>query len=56
MAKVSEYHTNSPEYPPKHREVYHNHDDCPDGKRIQTKHRENGTGGKPLCKECSKLG
>jgi hypothetical protein len=56
MAKVSAYHTNSPEYPPKNREVYHNHDDCPDGKRIQAKHRENGTGGKPLCKECSKLG
>jgi len=56
MAKVSAYHTNSQEYPPTHREVYHNHDDCPDGKRIQSKHRENGTGGKPLCKECSKLG
>jgi hypothetical protein len=56
MAKVSAYHTNSPEYPPKHREVYHNHDDCPDGKRIETKHREDGTDGKPLCKECSNLG
>jgi hypothetical protein len=56
MAKVSAYHTNSDEYPPKHREVYHNHDDCPDGKRIQAKHREDGKGGKSLCKECDKLG
>jgi len=40
-------------YLPTHREVCHNHDDCPDGKRIK---REPGTGGKPLCKVCSKLG
>jgi len=56
MAKVPAYHTNSPEYPPKHREVYHDHDNCPDGKRIQAKHRENGTGGKLRCDECKKLG
>jgi len=56
MAKVTPYHTNSQEYPPKHRNVYHDHDDCPDGKRIQTKHRENGTGGKARCDECIKLG
>jgi hypothetical protein len=56
MTKVAAYHTNSPEYPPAHREVCHNHDDCPDGKRIKREHRESGTGGKPLCKECSRLG
>ena len=35
MATVSPYHTNSEEYPPKHREVYHDKDTCPDGKKIQ---------------------
>jgi hypothetical protein len=57
MAKKSDqpYHTNSTEYEPKHREVYHTYDDCPDGKRIQEKHRITGTGGKLRCKECIKL-
>jgi hypothetical protein len=57
MAKTAPYHTNSPEYPPEHRNVHHNHDDCPDGKRIKPEHLiKNDTGGKPLCKECNKLG
>jgi hypothetical protein len=56
MAKVYPYNTNSQEYPPSHRNVHHDHDDCPDGKRIQSQHRETGTGGKPLCDECKKLG
>jgi hypothetical protein len=46
------YHTNSPEYGPKNREVYHNNNNCPEGKKIQEKHREPGTDGRPLCKEC----
>jgi hypothetical protein len=56
MGKVAAYHTNSPEYPPTHREVYHDHDDCKDGKRILPWHRLSGTGGKPRCKECIRLG
>jgi hypothetical protein len=56
MARDPAYHTNSPEYPPEHREVYHDHNNCPDGKRIQPKHREQGTGGKKRCKECIKIG
>ena len=28
MGKVSPYHTNSTEYPPQHRNVHHDHDDC----------------------------
>ena len=47
MSKVYPYHTNSTEYPPEHRNVYHDHDDCENGKRIQQEHREAGTGGKP---------
>jgi len=56
MAKVAPFHTNSEEYPPKHRQVYHDHDDCFEGKKIQQKHRESGTGGKKRCEECIKLG
>jgi len=56
MATVAPYHTNSEEYPPQHREVYHDHDDCRDGKQILSHHREAGTGGKKRCKECIKLG
>jgi hypothetical protein len=55
MAKVSPYHTNSPEYGPAHREAHHDHDNCLAGKQIEAKHRENGTGGKPRCKDCIKL-
>jgi hypothetical protein len=55
MAKVSPYYTNSPEYPPQHRQVHHDHDNCPDGRKIQPEHRRAGMGGKPPCKECQKL-
>lgn len=55
MAKVAPFHTNSPEYPPEHRNVYHDDSACPDGKRIEAKHRIEGKGGRPLCKECAKL-
>ena len=48
MATVPPYHTNSPEYLPKHREVYHDKDTCPDGKRIKREHWESGTG---VCKD-----
>lgn len=56
MGKVVPFHTSSIEYPPEHRNVYHDHDDCPDGKRIKHPHRENGMGGKSRCKECIKRG
>ena len=46
------YHTNSPEYPPEHREVHHNNNNCPNGKQIKPEHRVSGTGNKPLCKNC----
>jgi hypothetical protein len=54
MSKVPPFHTNSPEYPPRHREVYHDKDSCPDGKRIEKKHRESGTGNRKHCLECDK--
>jgi hypothetical protein len=56
MAKVAPYHTTNLEYPPEHRNVHHDHDDCHDGKRILPKDRLNGTGNKPRCKTCIDLG
>ena len=56
MAKVSQYHTNSVEEPPKNREVYHDHDDCKYGKEIKPWDRVAGTGNRPRCAECIKLG
>lgn len=55
MAKVSPYHTSLPEYGAGHRNVYHNDDACPDGKRIKPEHRTPGTGDRPLCDECAEL-
>jgi hypothetical protein len=56
MSKVPAYHTNKNLYPAQHREVYHDHDDCSDGKRIKQEHKEQGTGGKKRCKVCINLG
>jgi hypothetical protein len=44
------------EYAPQHREVYHDHENCHDGKNIKREHRIDGTGGKKRCKECVRLG
>ena len=45
---MAKYHTNSTEYPPSHRNVHHDHEDCKDGKRILPKHRVDGTGNKHI--------
>ena len=50
------YHTDSEEYPPEHREVFHDHENCPEGERILAKHRKPGDGGKKRCKKCIALG
>lgn len=55
MSTVAAFHTDSPEYPPKHREVYHDKDTCPDGKKIEPRHRKTGTGNKKHCDECTKV-
>jgi hypothetical protein len=56
MTKVRPYHTDETEYAPEHRSVYHEYDDCKDGQRLQLEHRVHGGAGKPLCKECMRLG
>jgi len=55
MARVAPYHTNAAEYSPRTRQVYHDHDDCPDGRRIKRLLREKGTGAKPRCGDCKRL-
>jgi hypothetical protein len=56
MAKVSPFHTDFDEHPVENREVYHDHDDCPDGGMLLPHHRISGTGGKRPCKKCTELG
>lgn len=56
MGKVAAYHTTSAEYPPTHRDVYHDHSDCHYGKAIKQQDRVSGMGGRPRCKECIRLG
>ena len=55
MAKTDPFHTDSEEYPPKHREVYHDQTDCIYGKAIEKRHRKNGKGSKPHCLKCEEL-
>jgi hypothetical protein len=40
----------------RNRNVYHNHDDCPDGLRIKPEHRRAGTANRRRCDECVKKG
>jgi hypothetical protein len=54
MAKVPPYHTITEEKP-EQRDVYHDHDDCPDGRRIKPENRRSGTAGRPRCDECKRL-
>jgi hypothetical protein len=50
------YHTDSPGYPGQ-REVYDDHNACPDGKQLKPEHRISGTVGRThRCKEGEKLG
>ena len=55
MAKVPPYHTDFDEHPVERRNVYHDHDDCPDGALILLHHRKSGMGGKPQCKKCAAM-
>lgn len=56
MAKVAPYHTTTPEDQFGRRNVYHDHDNCPDGKRIRPQNKVQGTAGRPRYDECKKLG
>jgi hypothetical protein len=56
MSKVYPYHSISPEDMQRQRYVYHDHDDCADGRRIKPQNKRQGTGGFDRCDECIKLG
>lgn len=53
--KVNPFHTTTPEEGPGHRDVYHDNNECSDGKRIKPENRVSGTGGRPKCDECKGL-
>jgi hypothetical protein len=48
MTKTSPYHSTKAS-------VHHDHARCKTGNDIETAHRQEGNGGKPLCEECKKL-
>jgi hypothetical protein len=52
--RVNPFHTTVVEYAP-HRNVYHDNNQCADGKRIKPEHRASGTAGRPKCDECKRL-
>ncbi len=39
----------------RHRRIYHDRADCPEGQRLYSDHLAAGTGGLPLCEECRAL-
>lgn len=53
--KVQPYHTKNLEDGEGHRNVYHDNNQCSDGKRIKPENRESGTAGRPKCDECKNL-
>jgi len=55
MSSVSPFHTDHPEYPQEHRNVYHDEDECQFAQAIKLEHRVEGAGGRPRCKRCEKL-
>jgi hypothetical protein len=55
MGKIPAFHTNSPEYGPKHRNVYHDQSECGYGKEIKPWHRIDGTANRPRCDRCEDL-
>jgi hypothetical protein len=55
MTKVPAFHTTNPEYPPTHRDVFHDQSDCGYGKDIKPEDRVAGEGGRPRCHRCEDL-
>ncbi len=49
------FHTDSPEYLPTHRNVYHDNSLCEYGREIKRGHRIAGTGGRARCARCTRL-
>lgn len=52
MAKVYPYHSSNPSDP----DVYHDHDNCPNGQQIPPHNKRPGEGGYRRCKRCIDMG
>lgn len=50
--KTYPYHSTNPDDP----EVYHDHNNCPEGEQIAANQRANGTNGYPRCEFCEGKG
>ena len=53
--KVNPFHTLNLEEGAGHRDVYHDNNQCPDGKRILPENKVSGTGNRAKCDECKTL-
>lgn len=52
MAKVAPFHSKKPSDRP----VYHDNDKCTEGNNIERENKVSGTGGRPKCSHCTRLG
>jgi hypothetical protein len=52
MAKVPPFYSKLPN----DRNVYHDNNQCTEGNNIETYNRVSGTGGRPRCEHCARLG
>lgn len=48
------YHTMTEEKP-EQRDVYHDYQDCPQGRRIKPENRHGGKDGRPRCDDCKAM-
>ena len=56
MAPVPAFHTDNMEYPPSHRNVYHDRSGCRYGQEIKRDGNDvPGEAGRPRCDECKRL-
>lgn len=56
MSKVEPFHTNHLEYPPSHRNVYHDESECSYGKEIKRDGNDvPGKGDRERCERCEEL-
>jgi len=49
------FHATATEYTDEQTHVYHDQSECPEGKKIRSRHRIDGAGGRTRCKECERI-
>jgi len=50
------FHTTHAAYTDEQAHVYHERSECLEAKKIKWMHRTEGSGGRPLCPECARIG